>query len=145
MVSAELCREGRPFYIHVSLSPASAPHPSPNFSKRLQGGLAGRRGIAAVPKIAPQAAGGPRELARAAKKVQKGAKAATPEMGGVTIGVCDNSKSNIRSCRSTKCSFSDFSAGSSCPWLWLCERNRERQSAVDSFAGSACGLERLNP
>ena len=64
MVSAELCREARPFYILLSLSPASAPHPSPNLSESLQGGLAGRRGIAAVPKIAPQAAGGPRELAR---------------------------------------------------------------------------------
>jgi len=64
MVSAELSSEGRPFYIHVSLSPASAPHPSPKCSQSLQGGLAGRRGIAAVPKIAPQAAGGPRGLAR---------------------------------------------------------------------------------
>ena len=69
MVSTELSSEGRPFYIPVSLSPASAPHPSPKCSQSLQGGLAGRRGIAAVPKIAPQAAGGPRGLARAAKKL----------------------------------------------------------------------------
>ena len=56
MVSAELSSEGCTRLTSVSLSPASAPHPSPNLSESLQGGLAGRRGIAAVPKIAPQAA-----------------------------------------------------------------------------------------
>ena len=64
MVSAELCRAGRTRLTSVSLSTPSASHSSPVLSESLQGGLARRRGMAAVPKIAPQAAGRPRELAR---------------------------------------------------------------------------------
>jgi hypothetical protein len=57
MGSAELCRAGRTRPTSASLFPPSAPHPSPNFSETLQGGLTGRRGVAAVLKIAPRAAG----------------------------------------------------------------------------------------
>ena len=51
MGSAELCRAGRTRPTSASLFPPSAPHPSPNFSETLQGGLTGRRGVAAVLKL----------------------------------------------------------------------------------------------
>ena len=57
MGSAELYRAGCTPPTSASLSPPSAPHPSPNFSETLQGGHTERRGVAAVLKVARRAAG----------------------------------------------------------------------------------------